>query len=138
MPWRFFCNAGLHSPLPHCIAALREGVLHGDSHGGTEVTEVLAGPEQIAVAKDAPYPRPRLVGYVNDTPPEDGHGVRLATQGVVRDVARCSIDSIEHVVVAAYGGGVRAAHVDMYQAPSPLVPRFASARPLASPSPVCT
>ena len=50
---------------------------------------------------------------VDDTPPEDGHGVRLATKGVVSDVVCCSIDSIEHVVVGAYGGGVRAAHVDM-------------------------
>ena len=88
-------------------------MLHGDSHGGAEVTEVLAGPERIAVATNTPYPRPRLVGEVDDTPPEDGHGVRLATKGVVRDVARCSIDGVEHVVVAAYGRGVRAAHVDV-------------------------
>ena len=75
--------------------------------------EVLAGPERIAVATNTPYPRPRLVAEIDDTPPEDGHGVRLSTKCVVCDVACCSIDSIEHVVVAAYGGGVRAAHVDM-------------------------
>ena len=115
-----------------CCCA-RGGVLHDDSHGGAEVTEVLAGPERIPAATNTPYPRPRLVSEVDDTPPEDVHDVRLATKGVVRDVARCSIDRTEHVVVAAFVGGVRDR-----QAPSPLVPRFASARPLAPPSPVCT
>ena len=101
------------STTPLCCCAPGGECCNGDSHGGAEVTEVLAGPERIAVATNTPYPRPRLVGEVDDTPPEDGHGVRLATKAVVRDVARCSIDSIKHVLVATYGGGVRAAYVDM-------------------------
>ena len=84
--------ASLHYPV--VLLCSRGGVLHGDSHGGAEVTEVLTGPERIAVTTNTPYPRPRLVGEVDDTPPEDGHGLRLATKGVVRDVARCSIDRV--------------------------------------------
>ena len=104
-------NCVLHYP----IVLLRSGggALHGDSHGRAEVTEVVARPERIAVSTNTPHTRPRLVGEVDDTPPEHGHGVRLATKGVVRDVARCSIDSIEHLVVAVYDGGVRAAQVEM-------------------------
>ena len=100
----------LHYPIVLLLSG--GGVLHGDSHGGAEVTEVLAGPERITVATNTPNPRPRFVGEVDDTQPEDGHGVRLATNIVGREVARCNIDNTEHVVVAAYGG-VRAAHVDM-------------------------
>ena len=91
--------ASLHYPV--VLLCSRGGVLHGDSHGGAEITEVLAGPARIAVATNTPYPRPRLVSEVDDTPPENGRGLRLATKGVVRDVARCSIDGVEHVVVAA-------------------------------------
>ena len=75
--------------------------------------------ESLLVQSESQSPRntrdpcPRLVGEVDDTPPEDGHDVRFATTGVSRYVACCSIDSIESAVVAAYRGGVRAAHVNM-------------------------